>query len=245
MKSKIILILSAVLLVSVSAQADVLKFKKGGGTQGILVSANSQEIVFQSVSGEQHAYPIHAIAGIDFAPLPPPPPPPPPASHFVTIPAGTQVVVRMIDAINGKTAQPGARYRANLGDAVGVGSQAVIAQGSNCTIEVVSIDPGKGLELRIRDISVNGKLYSASTDYAGVEATGTSKTKKAVRRGVGLGALGAGIGAMAGGGQGAAIGAAVGGGVGAVSAAGAQGKQLDVPTETRLIFSLRAPLPLN
>jgi hypothetical protein len=60
-----------------------------------------------------------------------------------------------------------------------------------------------------------------------------------------LGALGAGIGALAGGGKGAAIGAVAGGTVGAVSAAGAKGKQLNVPTETRLIFSLAAPLPMN
>jgi hypothetical protein len=50
---------------------------------------------------------------------------------------------------------------------------------------------------------------------------------------------------LAGGGSGAAIGAVVGGAVGATSAAAAQGKQINVPTETRLIFSLAAPLPLN
>jgi hypothetical protein len=66
-----------------------------------------------------------------------------------------------------------------------------------------------------------------------------------VKRGVGLGAVGAGIGAIAGGGEGAAIGAAVGATVGAVSAAGAKGKQLNVQAETRLLFSLQAPIPLK
>jgi hypothetical protein len=37
----------------------------------------------------------------------------------------------------------------------------------------------------------------------------------------------------------------VGGGVGAASGAAAKGKQLNVPTETRLLFSLQAPVPLN
>ena len=101
------------------------------------------------------------------------------------------------------------------------------------------------MALRLRDINVAGKAYGTSTEYAEVEATGTSKKKKAVRRGVGLGAVGAGIGAIAGGGSGAAIGAAVGAGVGAVSAAGAKGKQINVPSESRLIFALKAPVPLN
>lgn len=43
----------------------------------------------------------------------------------------------------------------------------------------------------------------------------------------------------------ATLGAVVGGGVGAISAAAAKGKQLNLPSETRLIFSLNAPLPMN
>jgi hypothetical protein len=126
-----------------------------------------------------------------------------------------------------------------------VGSQTLIPRNANCTIEVAKLDQGEDIALRLRDVSVGGKTYSTSTEYAEVEATGTSKTKKAVRRGVGLGAVGAGIGAIAGGGSGAAIGAAVGAGVGAASAAAAKGKEINVPTETRLIFALKAPLPMN
>ena len=50
---------------------------------------------------------------------------------------------------------------------------------------------------------------------------------------------------LAGGGSGAAIGAAIGGGVGAASGAMAKGKQINLPTESRLIFSLKAPVPIN
>jgi hypothetical protein len=244
MKTRIILVLGAILLAAGISQADELKLKRGGGVQGALVSADSPEIIFMDVNGAENTYPVNAVAGIDFATLPAPPAPAPPPG-VLTIPAGTQIVVRMINAIDGKTATPGARYQASIDEPVGVGSRTAIARGANCTIEVVSIDPGKGMELRIRDINVAGKIYSTSTQYAGVDATGTSKKTSAVKRGVGLGALGAGIGALAGGGKGAGIGALVGGGVGAVSAAGAKGKELNVPTETRLIFSLAAPLPMN
>lgn len=236
---RLILVLAALAAVTV-LQADVLKLKNGLAVQGTLVSANSREITFLGVDGQQKAYQVSAVAGIDFAPLPPPPAPKPaaaPAAAVLTIPAGTQVTVRTIDAIDGQTAKAGARYRASIDDPVAVGSQTAIPRGANCIVEVVSIQSGDDMALRLREINVGGKAYATSTQYADVEATGTSKTKKAVRRGVGLGAVGAGIGALAGGGSGAAIGAAVGGGVGAISAAGAKGKQINVPSETRLIFS--------
>jgi hypothetical protein len=247
MKTTINLLLGAILLAAGASRADVLKLKQGIGIQGILVRANAEEIVFMDAQGVQGTYPVSAVAGIDFAPLPPPPAPKPaaPPAGVLTIPAGTQITVRMIDAIDGTTAKAGARYRASIDDPVGIGSQTAIPRGANCTIEVVSLQTGDEMALRIRDINVAGKMYSTSTEYAEVEATGTSKGKKAAKRGIGLGALGAGIGAIAGGGKGALIGAAVGGGVGAASAAGAKGKQINVPSETRLIFALKAPVPMN
>jgi hypothetical protein len=231
-------------LVAGLSHADVLKLKRGNGVQGVLVSADSTEVVFLGANGVKNIYPASAVAGIDFAPLPPPPAPRPAPAAF-TIPVGTQIAVRTIDTIDGKTAHPGATYRATIEDPVGVGSQTAIPSGANCTLEVVSIQSGKEMALRLRGIEIGGKSYATSTEYAQVDATGTSKTKKAVRRGVGLGALGAGIGAIAGGGAGAAIGAVVGGGAGAISAAAAKGKQLNVPSESRLIFALKAPLPLR
>jgi len=247
MRTKINLLLAAVLMTAVATKADILKLKQGGGVQGILVSANSSELVFMGVDGAQRTYPTTAVSGIDFAPLPPPPPPRPaaPASTVTTIPTGTQITVRTIDAIDGETATAGARYRASIDDPVALGSKVVIPNGADCTLEVVNIENGEGMALRIRSISTGGKVYSTSTQYAEIDATGTSKGKKALRRGIGLGALGAGIGAIAGGGKGAAIGAAVGGGAGVISGAAAKGKQINVATETRLIFSLAAPLPLN
>lgn len=249
MKTAIIPLIGAILITAGVSNADVLRLKQGGAVQGVLVTANSREIVFMLPNGAEKIYPAGTVAGVDFAPLPPPPAPipvpAPPSGTVLTIPPGTQITVRMIDAIDGKTAQPGARYRASIDDPVGVGGQTAIPRGANCIVEVVGLQSGQGMALRLRQINVAGKAYSTSTEYADVRATGTSKKKSAVKRGVGLGALGAGIGALAGGGKGAEIGAAAGGTVGAVSAAGAKGKQINVPTETRLIFALKAPLPMN
>jgi hypothetical protein len=249
MKQKLILLVLGMWTASVVLQADVLKLKNGSGIQGTLISANSREIVFLGVDGTHQTYSIENVSGIDFAALPPPPAPQPqpaaPAVAALTIPAGTQIAVRLIDSIEGKTAKAGMHYRGSIDDPVKVGSKTAIAKDADCTIEVMNLESGKGVALRLRDVNVGGKVYSLSTEYAEVAATGTSKTKKTVRRGVGLGAIGAGIGAIAGGGSGAAIGAAVGGGVGAISGAAAKGKEINVPAETRLMFALKAPVPMN
>jgi hypothetical protein len=181
MKSKITLVVGAMFLAAF-AHADVLKFKQGHGVQGVLVSANSSEIVFMGLDGAENTYPVSDVARIDFAPLPPPPAParmPPPAA--MTIPAGTQITVRTVDAIDGKTAQAGGRYRATIDDPVGVGSQIAIPRGANCTLEVVSLQSGKELELRLREINVAGKTYSASTQFTQVDATGTSGLSQSKR----------------------------------------------------------------
>jgi hypothetical protein len=247
-----LLTLAAVVTFGLPIAADTLRLKAGSSIQGTLISANSREISFLGPDGTQKAYPIDSVAGVDFtagagaaAAAPAAAKPKSAPASTVTIPAGTQITVRMIDNIDGKTAKAGARYRASIDEPISIGSHVAVPDNTNCTVEVVSISSGQELALRLRDFTLQGKAYSTSAGYAEIEATGTSKKKKAVRRGVGLGALGAGIGAIAGGGSGAAIGAAVGGGVGAISAAAAKGKTLEVPSETRLIFALQAPIPLN
>jgi len=80
-------------------------------------------------------------------------------------------------------------------------------------------------------VTANGKAHDAASGNATLEAKGTSKTKKGFRRGLGLGGAGAGIGALAGGGERAAIGAALGVGLGAISGAAAKGKSLNIPAE--------------
>jgi hypothetical protein len=244
------------LCASLTGYADVLRLKGGNGVQGTLISANSSEIRFQTVSGSQKTFPLSDVAGIDFAPLPPPPAPPRaaapaatarkvPAAASIVVPVGTEITARLIDSIQGSASGAGQRYNCTVDDPIVVGDQVVIPRGANCTIQVVALDNGKDVDLSLYDISIQGKSYHTASEYAVVKAEGTSKGKKAARRGIGLGAIGAGIGAIAGGGSGAAIGAAVGGGVGAISATASKGKQINVPSETRLAFKLKQPLPLN
>ena len=96
--------------------------------------------------------------------------------------------------------------------------------------------------LKLFDVTVGGKAYELATNYAEVKSSGkgasTAKTT-AVTTGVG-----AALGGIFGGGKGAAIGAGAGAGTG-VAISAARGKTLKIPSESRLDFVLRAPLPLN
>ena len=241
------------LAATLPVRGDVLRLRSGVSLKGTLVSANATTVEFDAAQGGAKTYNTIEVDSIEFAPPPPPPPPPAPRAAVSTseaaaplvIPAGTEITVRMIDPIQGNTVAAGQRYNASIDDPVIVGNEVALPRGANCTVQVVAMESGQGVDLKLYDVSLRGKNYATASEYAAVKAEGTSKGRKAARRGVGLGAIGAGIGAIAGGGQGAAIGAVAGAGAGAISAAASKGKKIDVPSETRLTFKLRSPLPLN
>jgi outer membrane lipoprotein SlyB len=81
-----------------------------------------------------------------------------------------------------------------------------------------------------------------STEYKQV---GTSRGKRTAATIGGGAAIGAAIGAIAGGGKGAAIGAGVGAGSGTVVQAVTKGKQIKVPSETKLDFRLQQPVEVS
>lgn len=169
----------------------------------------------------------------------------PHAARATVIPEGTTITVSMIDGIDSTKIGPGAKFRASVDDPIVLGSRVIIPRGADCTVQVVQVEENKQLAIKLYDVVVNGKPHDVAASYAQLEAQGTSKTKKGVRRGAVLGGLGAAIGGIAGGGSAAAIGAVTGVGLGAISGAVSKGKTLQVPPETRLSFQLRAPVPLS
>ena len=104
------------LAMTVVCTADTLKLKQGGSIEGMVVSSNSQEVVFMGADGVNKTYPLSAVAGIDYAPFKPKAAAS--GGTVVTIPAGTQIAVRTIDAVDGKTAKAGSKYRASIDDSV-------------------------------------------------------------------------------------------------------------------------------
>jgi hypothetical protein len=180
------------------------------------------------------------------APPPQPTPPPPPPPRKFTIPAGTDVRVQMIDTIDSKTNQPGETFQASLDSPLVSGSQVVVPKGANVTVKLLEAKTSgkfKGqseLEVALDRVVLKGKSYPLSS--SSVEEVGKSRGKDTAKK-TGLGAvIGAGIGAIAGGGKGAAIGAGIGAGAGAGSQLFLKGKQVKIPSETKLDFKLSAPV---
>ena len=96
------------------------------------------------------------------------------------------------------------------------------------------------LGLELTQIIVNGIQYSLQTSEYAEKAEGRGG-QTAKRAGIGAG-IGAAIGAIAGGGKGAAIGAGVGAGGATAVQVMTKGDKLNIPSETKLEFTLRAPL---
>ncbi len=250
MQTKRSLLIVLMLASAALLPADTLVLRNGAKLEGTFMGGTTREIQFMGPDRTTKAYAISSIAALQFAPAAPaasaaPPAAAAPTASVSSIPAGTQITVRMIDGIDTKTTAASERFRASIDDPVVVGDQVVIPRGADATVQVMAVEGKAELALKLYDITLNGRSYDTVTNYARLEAEGSSRGAKAAKRGLVLGGVGAGIGAIAGGGKGAAIGAASGAGLGALSGAAASGKHLVVPPETRLVFELRAPLPLS
>jgi hypothetical protein len=173
-------------------------------------------------------------------------PPPPPPPRKVTIPAGTTLAVRLVDAIDSETSQQGQTFHATLDSPLAVEGEVAIPAGYDVEghlVEVKSAGKFAGqsvVALQLDRISAGGKYYSLQTDQYRRQGSSRGKNTAAkVGTGAGIGAI---IGAIAGGGKGAAIGAAAGGGLGGGVQAATKGQQIKLPSETVLNFTLQAPL---
>ncbi len=187
------------------------------------------------------------------APPPPPPAPAPvaaaPQPRTVTIPAGSIITIRMIDSVDSSVNHTGEVFHASLDAPIVVGDEVVVPNEQDVYVRLAQAASAGHMsgqsELRLELVSLNvqGKSYPlVSSTY---DVKGTSRGKRTAAT-IGTGAaIGAAIGAIAGGGKGAAIGAGVGAGSGAVYQGVTRGKQVKIPSETRLDFRLEQPLEIT
>ena len=169
-------------------------------------------------------------------------PPPPVQRSEVELPAGTNLVVRMIDAVDSETARVGQSFAAALDQPVMLNGETVIPRGADVTVKLVDAkESGKltgraELALSLMSVRVNGRMADINTQTVNRESS--SRGEKTAKVAGGTAAVGAVIGAIAGGGKGAAIGAGAGAAAGAGSQVITRGQTVRIPSETRLTFVL-------
>jgi hypothetical protein len=169
--------------------------------------------------------------------------------EHVTIPAGTVITVRMIDRIDSSRNRPGEEFAATVDAPVVVDDRVVIRRGADARVRLVeSRSAGRmtgrsELHVELVGLAIGAQSYAVETGM--VEKAGASRGKRTAQTVGGGAALGALIGAIAGRGKGAAIGGVIGAGAGTAVQASTKGEQVQIPPETKLDFTLKAPLTLT
>jgi len=146
----------------------------------------------------------------------------------VYIPAGTRVLVRMVDSIDSSQQKAGYRFTATLETNLQMDNRVVAPRGTTVYGQLITAEKagrmsgGANLTLELTDIVINGTAYPLLTSDYTVES----------------------IGGLAGGGTGAAIGVAAGAAGGTALSAAGKGQQVAIPSESLLEFRLEQPASL-
>jgi hypothetical protein len=155
----------------------------------------------------------------------------------------------MIDSINSEINHSGEVFQASLDAPIVIDNEVVVPAGTDVYVRLVEarsaghISGRSELRLELVRMQFQGKSYSlVSSDYTQVGTSRGKRTAAMTAGGAGLVAL---IGAVAGGGKGAAIGAAVGAASGAGVQAVTKGKQIQIPSETKIDFRLQHPVEIT
>lgn len=161
------------------------------------------------------------------------------------IPAGTELQVRIIENLSSEKANVGDQFHGTLEAPVVVNGRTLFPKGADVTGEVVKVErsgrlssPGE-LHLILRTVRSGGRTYAVAAEPFVIK--GESHTKSNVTKIGGGAAVGAIIGAIAGGGKGAAIGTGVGAAAGTGVAAATGKKPAEVESEAVLTWVAANP----
>ena len=175
-------------------------------------------------------------------------PAPPPAPPAITLAAGTKFRVRLIQAIDTQRNRVGDRFTASLDEPLVEGDRVVVPKNtafSGHIVECKSSGRFKGraaLGLQLDSFELRGETYRLRSSESERVSAGHKKHNLTwIGGGSGGGAA---IGAIAGGGAGALIGAGAGAAAGTIGSAITGKRNIHLPAETALTFSLKSPVTL-
>ena len=164
----------------------------------------------------------------------------------LTVPAGATVTIRMLDSIDTGTNYAGETFRATLDSPLLVDGQAVVPKGAEAIGRLVSVERSGRVQgrpmltLELTALNFEGKSVAIQT--SSYQEAGPSQTRRTAILAGGGAALGTILSVVAGGGflLGSNVGAAAGTAVQAVQG----GKQLRIPGESLITFTLQSPIYL-
>jgi hypothetical protein len=148
----------------------------------------------------------------------------------------------MIDGVDSEVNRVGQTFAASMDQPVTMGGETVIPRGADVVVKLVDAkESGKltgttVLTLDLMSVKVDGRMVDINTQSVSRESD--SRGQRTAKVAGGAAAVGAVIGAIAGGGKGAVIGAGAGGAAGAGAEEVTKGQRVKVPSETRLTFVL-------
>jgi BON domain-containing protein len=242
---------SAVTVSSKEGKVTVKGTVKDSATQQKIEQIAKEEPGATGVNDETAIVPVPAPDQSAATATPAPAAAPPvevPKPQPIVIPAGTALTVTVDQTLSSKTSQPGQTFLATLARPVSLDGKTAIPKGAGLTGTVITAKQkgkikGEGeLSIALNSITIHGQEFSIQTTPLDSTVKGKGK-RTAVTTGGGA-AGGALIGGIAGGGKGAGIGALVGAAGGLVGGALTGNKQIEIPAETPLTFTLSKSLTL-
>lgn len=170
--------------------------------------------------------------------------------HVVTLESGTNLVIRLGEALSTDRNYTGDTFRATLESPIIREGFIIAERGSKVLGRVVNarkagrMEGVSDLTLALTEINTTDgqhvRIESSTYEKRGSVSAGEDAAKIA-----GGAALGAILGAIAGGGRGAAIGAGAGGAAGTGAVFVTRGKPASLPIEARLTFRLATPVTIT
>jgi hypothetical protein len=166
----------------------------------------------------------------------------------VSIPEGAMIQVRLVDALSSASSRSGDTFEAHLDAPLVVDNWVAVPKGARVLGRVTTARPSGHLKTPARlgvtlvALEVEGQMYDITTSRHVQSAKSHAKRNTAwIGGGAAGGAL---LGGLIGGKKGAAIGAGAGAGGGTATAYATGKKDIVLPAETPLRFTLQQPLTI-